>query len=91
MNRGELGVTRRTVYRLYKSTDDLLRGVGAAAADDYLNRLAAHVADLSEPGDALVKGTAQVLDPRPKHNQAELRAFLQRWVAPAVRATTRPA
>jgi AcrR family transcriptional regulator len=159
---GELGVTRQTVYRLYKSSDDLLLAVGAAAADEYLDRLAAHVAGLSEPGDAIVEGIAYtferlphepflvllftmgrsaaflrgvtspqamafgramlarmnvdwaagdynadeldgliefglrvlqslVLDPRPKRSRAELRAFLQRWVAPAVRATTRPA
>jgi AcrR family transcriptional regulator len=158
---GELGVTRQTVYRLYKSSDDLLLAVSAAAADDYLDRLAAHVADLSERGDAIVEGIAYtferlphepflvplltmgrsevflrgvtspqamafgramlarmnvdwvaggydadeldeliefglrvlqslVLDPRPKRSRAELRAFLQRWVAPAVRVTTQP-
>ena len=153
----ELGVTRQTVYRLYESTDDLLLAVALAGADDYLDRLATHVADLSDPGDAIVEGIAYtferlpneplvglllttgrsevflkgvtssqamafaramlarmnvdwkaagygageldelvefglrvlqslVLVPRPKRSRAELRAFLQRWVAPAVRA-----
>jgi AcrR family transcriptional regulator len=156
---GELGVTRQTVYRLYKSSDDLLFAVGAAAADDYLDRLAAHLAGFSDPGDAIVESIAYtferlphepflvllltmgrsetflkgvtspqaiafgrsmlarmnvdwaargfdadeldgliefalrilqslVLDPRPKRSRGELRAFLQRWVAPSVRATT---
>ncbi len=159
---GELGVIRQTVYRLYRSPDDLLLAVGAAAADDHLDRLAAHVAHLSEPGDAIVEGIAYtferlphepflvllltmgrsevflrsvtspqamafgrsmlarmdvdwaaggydadeldgliefglrvlqslVLDPQPKRSRAELSAFLQRWVAPSVRATAQPA
>ena len=154
----ELGVTRQTVYRLFESTDELLYAVAAAAADEYLDRLAAHVADLSEPGDAIVEGIAYtferlpnepflglllttgrseaflagvtspqamafgramlgrtnvdwaaagygaselvelaefglrmlkslVLDPPRRRSGAKLRAFLQRWVAPAVRAT----
>lgn len=61
----ELGVTRQTVYRLYKSTDELLLAVGAAAADDYLDRLAAHVADLSEPADAIVEGIAYTFERLP--------------------------
>jgi AcrR family transcriptional regulator len=158
----ELGVTRQTVYRLYESTDELLLAVGAAAADDYLDRLAAHVADLPEPGDAIVEGIAYtferlphepflglllttgrseaflkgvtspralafgrsmlarmsvdwaaagydadeldglvefglrvlqslVLDPPRQRRGARLRAYLTRWVAPAVRAASAPA
>ena len=155
----QLGVTRQTVYRLFKSTDDLLFAVGVAAADTYLDRLEAHVADLSEPGDAVVEGIAYtferlpderflglllttgrseaflkgvtspqamafarsmlqrmnidwaahgygageidelvefglrvlqslVLAPPRHRSGAKLRSFLQRWVAPSVRATT---
>jgi len=32
-----------------------------------------------------------VLDPKPKRSRAELRMFVRRWVAPAARATARPA
>lgn len=153
----ELGVTRQTVYRHYRSTDDLLLAVGAAAADEFLDRLAARVGDLDDPADAIVEGIAftlerlpqephlgllltagrselflknvtsaqamafgrgmlermnvdwaaagyddaqldglvefglrilqsLVLDPGRKRTRAQLRAYLQRWVAPAVRA-----
>jgi AcrR family transcriptional regulator len=154
----ELGVTRQTVYRLYPSTEDLFLAVGAAAADTFLDRLAAHVADLTDPADAVVEGIAYtyerlprdrflglllttgrsetflkhataphamafghamlarmnvdwsiagydtheeldglvefglrvleslVLDPPKKRTRAQLRAFLHRWVAPAIRA-----
>jgi AcrR family transcriptional regulator len=161
----ELGVTRQTVYRLYPSTDDLFVAVGAAAADSYLDRLAAHLTDVTDPVDAVVEGIAftcerlprdpflgallatgrsdaflaavtspqamafghamlartdvdwaaegyeaddldglveftlrvlssLVLDPpRPRRTRAQLRAFLRRWVAPAIRNadTTTPA
>jgi AcrR family transcriptional regulator len=60
-----LGVTRQTVYRLFRSTDDLLQAVSATATDDYLDRLAAHVAHLSEPGDAFVEGIAYTVERLP--------------------------
>src|SRR5262245_4714343 len=158
----ELGVTRQTVYRLFESTEELLLAVGAVAADEYLDRLAEHVADLTDPGDAIVEAIVytferlpdekflglllttgrseafleNVTSPQamafgramlarmkvdwaahgyetggldglvefglrvlqslvlapPRHRSgAKLRSFLQRWVAPAVRATNRPA
>ena len=54
----ELGITRQTVYRLYPSTDDLLLAVATEAVDVYLDRLAAHVAELTDPGDAVVESIA---------------------------------
>jgi AcrR family transcriptional regulator len=154
----ELGVTRQTVYRLYPSTDELFVAVAAAAADSYLDRLAARVSDLTDPAEAVVEciaytferlprerflglllttgrsdafvrgvtapeamafGRAMLarmnvdwaawgysdaeldglvefglrvlqsleLDPEPTRTRAQLRAFLSRWIAPAVRAT----
>jgi AcrR family transcriptional regulator len=62
----ELGVTRQTVYRLFESTDALLYAVGAAAADEYLDRLEAHVADISEPGEAIVEGIAYTFERLPQ-------------------------
>src|SRR5262245_47280220 len=156
----ELGITRQTVYRLYKRTDELLVAVSTTAAESYLDRLAEHVADLAEPADAIVEGIAYtfeqlphepfmglllttgrsevflkgvtspeamafgrsmvarmsvdwaasgygaeelnelvefglrvlqslVLDPPRRRSGVALRAYLHRWVAPAVRATTR--
>lgn len=157
----ELGITRQTVYRLYPSTDDLLLAVATEAVDVYLDRLAAHVAELTDPGDAVVESIAYtverlpqerflglllntgraetfrtgvtspealafghsmlartnidwaahgydrkaldglvqfgvrvlqslVLDPLPRQNPKRLREFLQRWLTPAIRSTTRP-
>ena len=153
----ELGITRQTVYRLYPSTGDLLLAVATDAVDGYLDRLAGHVAQLTDPGDAVVEAIAYtlerlpherflglllntgrsemflrgvsspeatafghsmlarmnvdwaacgydsedldglvqfglrllrslVLDPPPRRNRAQLRAFLQRWFAPAIRS-----
>jgi AcrR family transcriptional regulator len=62
----ELGVTRQTVYRLYASTDDLLFAVAAAAADSYLDRLAARVSGLTDPADAVVEGIAFTFERLPK-------------------------
>jgi AcrR family transcriptional regulator len=69
-----LGVTRQTVYRLYKGGDDLQLAVGTAAADDCLGRLAAQVADPSEPGDAIVEGIAYTFERLP--HEAILRLLL---------------
>jgi AcrR family transcriptional regulator len=152
-----LGVTRQTVYRHFESTEDLMLAVGAAATEAYLDELADHVADLSDPAEAIVEAIARtlerlphepflglllttgrsetflenvtspqsmafgrgmldrmnvdwaaagyddggldglvefglrilqslVLDPGRKRTRAQLRAYLTRWVAPAVRA-----
>lgn len=60
-----LGVTRQTVYRLYPSTEDLLTAVARAAADEYLDRLADHLAGRSDPADAMVEGIAYTLERLP--------------------------
>lgn len=62
----ELGVTRQTVYRLFSSTAELLIAVGEAAADNYLDRLAAHVAGLTDPAEAVIEAIAYTLERLPK-------------------------
>src|SRR5262249_14283956 len=62
----ELGVTRQTVYRLYPSTDDLFLAVGAAAADTFLDRLAAHVSGINDPAEAFVEGIAYTYERLPR-------------------------
>jgi AcrR family transcriptional regulator len=155
----ELGVTRQTVYRLFPSTEELLHAVAADAADAFLDRLAAHIAGITAPDEAVVEGIVYtferlprerflgillttggsqaflkgvtsngaisfaramfarmdvdwaahgydaaeldglaefglrvlqslVLDPPRRAGRAQLRAYLRRWVAPAVRSTT---
>jgi len=61
-----LGVTRQTVYRLYESVEELLDAVGTEAAEAFLDRLAAHVAELSDPADAIVEGIAYTFERLPE-------------------------
>lgn len=62
----ELGITRQTVYRHFASTDELLIAVGFAGADSFLDRLAAHTADLTDPAEAVVEGIARTLETLPR-------------------------
>jgi AcrR family transcriptional regulator len=64
-----LGVTRQTVYRYYPSTDALLSAAATNAASSYLDRLADHIAGITDPADAAVEGIASTLEwlPRDKH------------------------
>jgi AcrR family transcriptional regulator len=89
----ELGVTRQTVYRLYPSTDDLLFAVGMAASDSFLDRLAAQVAELSDPADIVVEGIAYTFEHVPNERFLGLllttgrsEAFLKRVTSPEAMA-----
>jgi AcrR family transcriptional regulator len=64
-----LGVTRQTVYRYFASTDALLSAAATNAASSYLDRLADHLAGISDPADAAVEGIASTLEwlPSDKH------------------------
>ena len=64
-----LGVTRQTVYRYFPSTDALLSAAATNAASSYLDRLADHLAGITDPADAAVEGIASTLEwlPRDKH------------------------
>jgi len=64
-----LGVTRQTVYRYFPSTDALLIAAATNAATGYLDRLASHLAGITDPADAAVEGIATTLEwlPSDKH------------------------
>jgi len=64
-----LGVTRQTVYRYFPSTDALLVATATNAAGGFLDRLADHVAGMTDPADAVVEGVATTLEwlPNDKH------------------------
>ena len=51
----EVGVTRQTVYRYYRTTADLLRAVSIAHASDYLDGLVAHLSRYDDPIDIFVR------------------------------------
>ena len=62
----ELGVTRQTVYRYFASTDDLLAAVARSAADSYLNGLAQHLAQVTDPVEVVVEALAFTIERLPE-------------------------
>lgn len=62
----ELGVTRQTVYRYFAGTDDLLAAVARSAADGYLDRLAQHLAQVSDPVEVVVEALAFTIERLPE-------------------------
>jgi AcrR family transcriptional regulator len=64
-----LGVTRQTVYRYFPSTDALLVAAAVHAADDFVDRLEAHLRDVTDPVEAVTEGIATALEwlPKDKH------------------------
>jgi AcrR family transcriptional regulator len=64
-----LGVTRQTVYRYFPSTEALLVAAAVHAADDFLERLAAHLRGVTDPAEAVTEGIATALEwlPKDKH------------------------
>lgn len=64
-----LGVTRQTVYRYFPSTDALLTAAATNAAKSYVDRLADHLAGITDPAEAVVEGIATTLEwlPNDKH------------------------
>ena len=64
-----LGVTRQTVYRYFPSTDALLQAAAMASAAGFLDRMAAHLAGITDPADAVTEGIAVAVEslPNDKH------------------------
>lgn len=64
-----LGVTRQTVYRYFPSTEALLVVAAVHAASDFLDRLAAHLAGITDPVEAVTEAIATALEwlPKDKH------------------------
>lgn len=62
----ELGVTRQTVYRYFGGADDLLAAVARSAADSYLDRLARHLAPVTDPVEVVVEALAFTIERLPE-------------------------
>lgn len=56
-----LGVIRQTVYRYFPSADALMKAAALASVAGFLDRLAAHVAGLDEPVEAMTEGVVFTL------------------------------
>ncbi|MEH3142246.1 MAG: helix-turn-helix domain containing protein [Mycobacterium kyogaense] len=57
-----VGVTRQTVYRYFPSTEALLVAAAVRAVDEFLHRLAVHVAGITDPADAVTEAVATALE-----------------------------
>jgi AcrR family transcriptional regulator len=64
-----LGVTRQTVYRYFPSTHALLVAAAERSAAEFLDRLAGHLAGITDPAQAVTEGIATALEwlPSDKH------------------------
>jgi AcrR family transcriptional regulator len=58
----EVGVIRQTVYRYFPSTEELFAAVSRAGVDNFMDRLAAHVATITDPADLLVEAMAYTIE-----------------------------
>jgi AcrR family transcriptional regulator len=69
-----LGVSRQTVYNYFPGTNALLEAAATRSGMRFLQRLAEHLADMTDPVEALVESLAFTLDwlPRDKHVQLML-------------------
>jgi AcrR family transcriptional regulator len=62
----ELGVSRQTVYRYFRTTDDLLTASAIDAAAEFLGRLELHLGTRRrEPAEAVVEAIAYTLEQLP--------------------------
>ena len=68
----EVGVTRKTIYRYFPSTEALLAEAGLATADDLMRRLTDAVADLHDPIEALVEVVAFAIEELPTDRYARM-------------------
>ncbi len=57
-----LGVTRQTVYRYFPSTDALLVRAATDAANGFLDRLAIHLAGITDPAEAACEAIATAVE-----------------------------
>jgi AcrR family transcriptional regulator len=64
-----LGVTRQTVYRYFPGTEALLVAAAVHAADDFQERLAAHLRGVTDPVEVITEAIATALEwlPKDKH------------------------
>jgi AcrR family transcriptional regulator len=63
----ELGVTRQTVYRCFRTTEDLLVATAIDASAAFLGRLEAHLAEGEwTPAEAVVEGIAFTIEQLPR-------------------------
>ncbi|MEZ0383092.1 TetR/AcrR family transcriptional regulator [Mycobacterium sp. pW045] len=83
-----LGVTRQTVYRYFPSTEELLSATAIDGVGDFLDQLAAALAGITDPGEAVAEGVALTLERLPDDPYVGLLLRAQQPSAFAVTVTT---
>lgn len=66
-----VGVTRQTVYRYFPGTQALLVASAMRSADGFLERLATHLEDITDPVVAVTEGMAYAIEQLASDNQVE--------------------
>lgn len=61
----ELGVTRQTVYRYHRSTDELFSVLAQRSADEFIDRIVDRMRAHDDPAEALVEGLAYTIESVP--------------------------
>ncbi|MCG7607852.1 MULTISPECIES: TetR/AcrR family transcriptional regulator [Mycobacterium] len=60
-----LGVTRQTVYRYFPTVESLMAATAVSSVDGFLDRLAAELGSITDPGEAVVEGIAYTTEQIP--------------------------
>ena len=61
----ELSVTRQTVYRYFRGTDELFTAVGQVAVETFIDDLTAHLRWRTDPADWVVEALATAIERLP--------------------------
>lgn len=84
----ELGVTRQTVYRHFARISDIIAEVAAQGADAFVDRLVAHLREITDPAEAVVEGMVFCVRTIPAEPRVSLLLHLGDSTAFARGATT---
>jgi AcrR family transcriptional regulator len=60
-----LGITRQTVYRYFPTQETLMAATAVASVAGFLDRLAAQLASITDPTEAVVEGIAYTIEQLP--------------------------
>jgi AcrR family transcriptional regulator len=84
----ELGVTRQTVYRHFARISDIIAEVAAQGADAFVDRLVAHLRNITDPAQAVIEGMVFCIRTIPTEPRVSLLLHLNDSTAFSRGATT---
>ncbi|MBJ8345746.1 TetR/AcrR family transcriptional regulator [Antrihabitans sp. YC2-6] len=83
-----LGVTRQTVYRYFRNTEDLLSATALQATEPFLATLARELRSITDPAEAIIEGIVTVIDRLPHERYLGLLLRTHHTSSFAVRITS---